>query len=120
MAVILYKAGNMTKVNGIPCEVQICNEFSYLHLLEQGWCYTPEECYVTDEPEEETCLPEVCYATEEPPEAEEAEPEAESEPEPENNLQTLRAAAKDAGIEKWQVKGMKRLEKELAEIEAEV
>ena len=45
MAVILYRAGNAHMVNGIKCEMQICNEYSYLHYLDEGWFYSPEECY---------------------------------------------------------------------------
>ena len=105
MAVILFRAGGGYVSNGIKCEMCIANEHSYLHLLDKGWKYSAEEC----------------YATEKPPEAEEAEAESEPEPEleaePETSLQDLRQAAKDAGIEKWQVKGMKRLVKELDELE---
>ena len=43
MAIVLYKKGNTTKVNGIPCQIQICEPDSYLHLLKEGWFYTPEE-----------------------------------------------------------------------------
>ena len=93
MAIILYKKGDTTKVNGIPCEIQICNEFSYLHLLEQGWFYTPEECYA-EEPEETPAT------------------EAESTKDHE-----VRTAAKDAGISHWHTKSIDRLTKELKELE---
>ena len=43
MAIVLYREGNTAKVRDILCQIQICDEFSYLHLLEEGWYYTPEE-----------------------------------------------------------------------------
>jgi len=44
MAIVLYKSGGSYKSpKGILCQFQICNEFSYLHLLDDGWFYTPEE-----------------------------------------------------------------------------
>ena len=29
---LFYKAGNTAKVRGIPCQFQICNEYSYLQI----------------------------------------------------------------------------------------
>lgn len=46
MSVVLYKAGNTRKVRGVPCDILICDEYSYLHNLEQGYFYSPEECYI--------------------------------------------------------------------------
>jgi len=44
MAIVLYKKGNSyTSPKGIRCQIQICNPFSYEHLLEDGWFRTPEE-----------------------------------------------------------------------------
>lgn len=95
MAIILYKKGTMHKIRGIPCQFQICNEYSYLHLLEQGWKYTPEECYAEEEPEVV--------------EIQDKEPEDMKEV-------AIRHAAKDAGISHWHNKSIERLEKELEEI----
>ena len=103
MAVILYKKGNTAKVRGIPCQFQICNEYSYLHLLEQGWKYTPEECYADEEPE-------VVEIPEEVPE----EPVEDPEETPED---AIRTAARDARIRHWHNKSIERLEKELKELE---
>jgi hypothetical protein len=51
MAIILYKPGNTyTSPKGIRCEFQICDPFSYEHLLDQGWFKTPEECYPKEKP----------------------------------------------------------------------
>ena len=41
----LYKAGTSHIVNGVTCQKQIVNEFGFEHLLEEGWFFTPEECY---------------------------------------------------------------------------
>jgi hypothetical protein len=100
MAVILFKKGNTHKERGIPCQMQICNEYSYLHLLKQGWHYTPEECYAEEEPE----LVEI-------PEVKE---ETETEEEP---IDEIRVLARDAGISHWHNKSINRLTKELRELE---
>ena len=57
MAVILYKKGNMGKVRGIPCQIQVCNEFSYLHLLDEGWFYTVEEMLEAEKAAEKAAIP---------------------------------------------------------------
>ena len=52
MAIILYKPGDTyTSPKGIRCQFQLCDPFSFLHLLEDGWFYTPEECYAEKEAE---------------------------------------------------------------------
>jgi len=114
MAVILYKAGGGEKIRGIPCQVQICNEFSYKHLLEQGWCYSPEECYAEKEEEKVT----------EDTEEETTDTETEDIPiettvlsEDELTEAAIREAAKNAGISSWHVKSIERLTKELEELE---
>ena len=44
MSIVLYKSGNSyTSPKGIRCQIQLCNPFSYEHLLEDGWFRTPEE-----------------------------------------------------------------------------
>jgi hypothetical protein len=100
MAIILFKKGTMHKIRGIPCEFQICNEYSYLHLLKQGWHYTPEECYAEPEPE-------VVEVPEEIPDPELSEDELKEE--------AIRKAARDAGIDHWWNKSIERLTSELKE-----
>jgi len=99
MAIILYKPGNRIKINGIPVDFQVCNEFSYLHLLEQGWFYTPKECYAEKEEEVVVWVPNPDLG---PPKLSDAE---------------IRAAAKDAGISSWHTKSIERLKNELGELE---
>ncbi len=120
MAVILYKPGNVGKVRGIPCEIQICNEFSYLHLLDQGWFYTPEECYVVEEQDEEVPedITEEATDTEEIPEvAETEEPEETAEETAEVSDNGIRVKAKAAGISNWHNKSITRLVGELKELD---
>ena len=110
MAIILYKPGDTyTSPKGIRCDIQICDPFSYLHLLKDGWFLTPEECYAKKETEQEA----------EPEAEEETEDEAEEEatesvlvdPTPEDEI---RAAAKAAGITGWWNKNIEKLKSELA------
>jgi len=103
MSVILYKKGNAGKVRGIPCQIQICNEFSYKHLLEQEWFYTPEECYAKEEQEEPVRV--VVWT-----------PNPDFGP-PKLSDEEIRASAKDAGISSWHMKSIDRLEKELKDLE---
>ena len=116
MAVILYKPGNVGKVRGIPCEIQICNEFSYLHLLDQGWFYTPEECYVVEEQVEEVPedITEEATATEEIPEVAETEEPEETAEVSDNGI---RVKAKAAGISNWHNKSITWLVGELKELD---
>jgi len=51
MAVQLFKKGNSHTVNGVKCDTQIFDEFSFKHMLKEGWCLTPEECYSKKAPE---------------------------------------------------------------------
>jgi len=84
MAVVLFNKDGQSK---------ICNEFSYLHLLEDGWYYTQKE-------------------------AEEAEKNKKDEKDKEaSNENDLRAAAKEAGISHWHTKSIDRLENELKDLE---
>lgn len=105
MAIILYKAGGGINIRGIPCQFQICNPFSYLHLLDQGWFYTPEECYAEEKEEE--------IAEDTTEETTGTEMEADQEL-IENDI---RLAAKVAGISHWHNKSIDRLTKELEELE---
>ena len=50
MSIVLYKKGNSyTSPKGIRCQIQVCNPFSYEHLLEDGWFRTPEEVELNEE-----------------------------------------------------------------------
>ena len=114
MAVVLFNKDGQSK---------ICNEFSYLHLLEQGWFYTPEECYVEEKQDE---------SDETGPEETPGEEELETEEEitkvvvwipnpdfgpPRLSDNEIRAAAKEAGISHWHTKSIDRLENELKDLE---
>jgi len=60
MAIILYKPGNSYKSpKGIQCQFQICDPFSYEHLLEDGWFRTPEEVVKAEETEAEAKAEEI-------------------------------------------------------------
>lgn len=129
MAIVLYKKGNAGKVRGIPCQIQVCNEFSYLHLLEESWYYTPEEVVEAEIKEKE--LEEKAQAEIETKimkkavtvvskkevvaeELEEETVETEIEPpEPASTDDKIRAKAKEAGISHWHNKSIERLNKEL-------
>ena len=52
MAVELYRRGTKHVRNGIQCEAQIFNEYSFVPLLDAGWFLTPEEAYATAQTEE--------------------------------------------------------------------
>ena len=108
MAVILYKPGNSKKVRGIPCDILICDEYSYLHNLEEGYFYSPEECYAEKE-SEETGLEDAEQETEDEAEAETTGPVLSDD--------KIRAAAKEAGISHWHTKSIDRLVKELKELD---
>jgi hypothetical protein len=44
MSIVLYKSGSSYRSpKGIRCQFQICNPFSFEHLLKDGWFKTPEE-----------------------------------------------------------------------------
>ena len=93
--------------NGIECELGTFNEFSYLHLLDEGWHYTPEECYAVQENDQEEI---------------ESEKKAEKKtdaPEEEvlSEKHKLRAKAKAAGIKRYWKKPIPTLEKELKELD---
>lgn len=109
----------MTKVRGIPCQLQVCNEFSYLHLLEEGWFYTPEEVVEAEAKEKELKEKAQVVATEELEETVEEETvETEIEPpEPALTENEIRTAAKEAGIGHWHTKSINRLVSELGELE---
>ena len=117
MAIILYKKGNSyTSPKGIRCEFQICNPFSYLHLLDDGWFLTPEEVVKDEKKKKEE---------KEKEEKEEKEvKKVEEEPIPENKEPTedelkedaIREAAKAAGISNWYNTGIEKLVEELETI----
>jgi hypothetical protein len=100
--IVLYKKGSTSKINGILCDIQLCNPHAYLHLLDQGWYRTPEE---------------IAGAEAKAKEAERVEEAEESE---ELEIKTeeleIRAEAREAGISHWYNKGIERLEKELEDM----
>jgi hypothetical protein len=50
MSIVLYRSGSSYRSpKGIRCEIQICNPFSYEHLLDAGWFLTPEEVVEDEE-----------------------------------------------------------------------
>ena len=50
MSIVLYKSGgSYTSPKGIRCQFQICNPFSFEHLLKDGWFKTPEEVIEDEE-----------------------------------------------------------------------
>ena len=49
MAVELYRPGTTHIRNGITCEAEIFNEYSFTSLLDAGWFLTPEEINETEE-----------------------------------------------------------------------
>jgi len=104
MAIQLFRAGAGTTRNGIECEVGTFDEYSYLHLLKEGWHYTPEECYAEEKPTDS-----------EEANTEAPEPEAESKEDDETPVLEgdIRDAAKDAGISHWWTKSIPRLMEEL-------
>ena len=53
MAVELYRQGSTHTRNGIKCEAQIFNEYSFIPLLDAGWFLTPVEVYEEKPIEEE-------------------------------------------------------------------
>ena len=103
MAVILFKKGNTAKIRGIPCQFQICDPFSYLHLLDDGWFYTPEECCA--EPEKDEPVRVVVWV-----------PNPDFGP-PRLSNNEIRTAAKNAGISHWHTKSIDRLTSELKELD---
>lgn len=110
MGVILYKAGDSHVINGIKCHLEVFDEYSYLHNLENGWFYSPEECYAEENETEKE------KSTEKEPDHKES-PEKTGDESGERVLtleETLRAKAKDAGIKSWWIKSIANLEKELA------
>ena len=100
MAIQLFKAGT-----GQECEVGTFNEYSYLHLLDQGWHYTREECYAEESDKEKNGSKE---KTQEEIDAEEKRLLIED---------GIRAEAKAAGIGHSWVKTIPNLENELKELE---
>ena len=111
MAVILYRSGNTDTIRGIPCNTLICNEHSYLHLLDEGWFYSPEECYAEKEK-----IDEKADVLEEKTESD-SEDDEKTRPKPVLTNDGIRAAAKKAGIRSWHNKKIERLVKELGELE---
>lgn len=107
MSIVLYKQGNSyTSPKGIRCEFQICNSFSYLHLLDDGWFLTPEEVVADEEKKKEE--------KEEKEKGKVPDPDALTEEELKEDA--IREAAKAAGISNWYNKGIEKLVEELETI----
>ena len=110
----------MGKFNGIPCQIQVCNEFSYLHLLDEGWFYTPEEVLEAEIKEKalEEEIPEEIPEEETPEndfgEGTEAEPM--DPPRSPSTDDEIRTTAKKAGINYWHTKSIDRLVSEIGEL----
>ena len=112
MSIVLYKKGNSyTSPKGIRCEFQICNPHSYLHLLDDGWFLTPEECY----PEPEVVEEELKSVKEDIRDKSRPFIAKYSDPAPLEE-DAIRAAAKAAGISNWYNKGIDKLTEELETI----
>ena len=101
MAVVLYKVGTTHTVRGIRCEQGIFDEHSYLHNLDNGWFYSPEECHI---PEETLAEKNQRLINEEANKNKGTEDSTEED---------IRLRAKDAGIRNWHNKGIDRLKEEL-------
>ena len=41
----LFRKGTSHIVNGVTCEMQTVNEFSFEHYLEEGWFLNSNDCY---------------------------------------------------------------------------
>lgn len=135
MAVILYKPGNSKTVRGIRVDVLVCNEYSYLHNLDQGWFYSPEECYAQKEISEEETEGDAqgessenegggdpkeddeSVLTDSQEDVEETSEEATNSDPKDYAADKIRMAAKDAGIKSWWNKSIERLTNELKELE---
>ena len=86
---------------------QLCDEFSYLHLLDAGWSYSKDRPVTPPKP--------LTDPVEVPDPA--LEPEKESEPEAKATQGDLiRMEAKAAGIKSWHLKAIKTLKKELKNV----
>ena len=121
MGVQLFRAGTGAVRNGIKVEQKTFDEYSYLHLLKQGWFYTPEECYATDQlPDEgaEASGEEGAEAEQEPKAADKGTADG-TEKEAESVLteDVVRAQAKAAGIGHYWDKSIDKLKEELANAE---
>lgn len=81
MAIAVYKKGNKHLVNGVPCEIVLCIDVSDMNAqLENGCVHDEKELLVSEEKES----------------SEEINP--------------IRLAAKEAGIEGWETKRIKTLQ----------
>ena len=114
MAVILYKPGSGHIIRGITCDILVCDEYSYLHNLDQGWFYSPGECYAK---EKESTDEESSESADQKKDSEESTETVLTTVHPNNLDDEVRAKAKDASISNWHNKSIKRLVKELGELE---
>lgn len=89
MKIALYRAGDTHTVRGIKCEVCRCEFLVMEDRLKEGWVKDPKE---------------LCAVAEAEDKPEETEPK---------QIDPIRQAAKDAGIDGWEKKRIKTLEAEL-------
>ena len=108
MSITLYRPGNSHERHGIKCEARVFNEYSYLHLLDLGWFYSPEECY--QEAVEEV----IEEAIEVPVEIDGLLIISEMSDE------EIRLLAKARGIKSWHNKGIDKLKAELDSWQPEI
>ena len=128
----LFKKGSTHTVKGIKCDMQTVNEYSYLHLLDDGWCYTPEETVeeVVEETTEEKVEPaekeiETLTAEEIQRKINESFPEdpiteleiVPDEDDEKDKEDAIRQAAKAAGIKGWYNTKIEKLIEKMKELE---
>ncbi len=101
MAIQLYKKGTTHTVGGIECEVCNFNPSELESKLKEGWVTSPGELS-NDAQNEEIERNDEENAQEETGENEEKDAE--------KTLNPVRIAARDAGIDGWEIKRIKTLE----------
>jgi len=102
MAIILYKKGTSHNILGISCTAQVWKDthFDFPALEKAGWFLSPEDIYkneVTDKPE--SIEPEPIMEIPDTPKDDEEE--------------TIRQMAKEAGIKSWHLKSINKLKEEM-------
>ncbi len=108
MAIQLYRAGNTHTVRGIECELKNFTPNSLDAMLDEGWLKSPEEIGNDKQIEESD-------QDERQEESSEDAPQQEDQEEI-KVLNPVRQAAKDAGIEGYEIKRIKTLEGLLDEL----
>jgi len=106
MAAQLYREGNSHTVRGIECEVQNFPIGQLNEALDAGWLKSPED--IGNDAQNE-----ITQGDDEKAPEEESKGEKE---EGEKLLNPIRQAAKEAGIDGWEIKRIKTLEGLLDEL----